>query len=366
MTRSRFPEFRKELMGAMERLRIPRELAALRQRRVLRRREEAKVEILQMALLKPRIAVLADSVSTSTRFKIVAAGVRELVGPAMGALVITHYQRINYIEPDFVRVFVGGRIVAEGGPELAHTLEAEGYEAFMPEKVLGADGSSHRVETQVVAEIGSDYKYGFHTPDDAEDYFFKSGRGLSPGSSSPRSPSTRTRAGLDAQVPAQVARVLPGAAAPDLGRRCPWHRLRQHLLLHPADREAGQVVEDLPPDIKDTWDQLGIPEAEKRYLAGVGAQYESEVVYHKLKEEDLEAQGVLFLDMDSGLRQHEELVKQYLRHDHPAERQQVRGAELRRLVGRLVHLRAAGSQGRDALRPTSRINAENMGQLSAR
>jgi Fe-S cluster assembly ATP-binding protein len=54
----------------------------------------------------------------------------------MGALVITHYQRIlNYIEPDFVHVFVDGRIVAEGGPELAHTLESEGYEAFIPEKV---------------------------------------------------------------------------------------------------------------------------------------------------------------------------------------------------------------------------------------
>ena len=69
-------------------------------------------------------------------------------------------------------------------------------------------------------------------------------------------------------------------------------------------------MEDLPADILDTWDKLGIPEAEKKYLAGVGAQYESEVVYHKLQA-DLEAQGVLFLDMDSGLREHEEIVKQY-------------------------------------------------------
>jgi Fe-S cluster assembly ATP-binding protein len=67
--------------------------------------------------------------------KIVANGVKQLVGPDMGALVITHYQRIlNYIEPDFVHVFVDGRIVQEGGPELAHKLEAEGYEGF------GVDG----------------------------------------------------------------------------------------------------------------------------------------------------------------------------------------------------------------------------------
>src|SRR5206468_10591775 len=65
-----------------------------------------------------------------------------------------------------------------------------------------------------------------------------------------------------------------------------------------------------PADRKDAWDKLGIPEAEKKYLAGVGAQYESEVVYHKIQE-SLSKQGVIFLDMDSGLREHEELVKQY-------------------------------------------------------
>jgi Fe-S cluster assembly ATP-binding protein len=63
--------------------------------------------------------------------RIVARGVKDLVGPEMGALVITHYQRIlDHIEPDFVHVFVGGRIVEEGGPELAKELEAKGYEAY--------------------------------------------------------------------------------------------------------------------------------------------------------------------------------------------------------------------------------------------
>src|ERR671935_32162 len=73
-----------------------------------------------------------------------------------------------------------------------------------------------------------------------------------------------------------------------------------------------EVVQGIGSDyeIKYTWDKLGIPEAEKKYLAGVGAQYESEVVYHKLQE-NLEKQGVLFLDMDSGLREHEEIVKEY-------------------------------------------------------
>jgi Fe-S cluster assembly ATP-binding protein len=132
------PDFRKSIMEAMERLRIPRELAQRYVNDGFSGGEKKRVEILQMALLQPRIAVLdeTDSGLDIDALKIVASGVRELVGPEMGALVITHYQRIlNYIEPDYVHVFVDGRIVAEGGPELAHTLEAEGYEAFMPEKV---------------------------------------------------------------------------------------------------------------------------------------------------------------------------------------------------------------------------------------
>jgi Fe-S cluster assembly ATP-binding protein len=134
------PEFRKEMMAAMERLRIPKELAQRYVNDGFSGGEKKRVEILQMAMLRPRIAVLdeTDSGLDIDALKIVAGGVRELVGPEMGALVITHYQRIlNYIEPDFVHVFVDGRIVAEGGPELAHTLEAEGYEAFIPEKVKG-------------------------------------------------------------------------------------------------------------------------------------------------------------------------------------------------------------------------------------
>ena len=129
------PEFRKELLGAMERLKVPRELASRYLNDGFSGGEKKRVEILQMALLKPRIAVLdeTDSGLDIDALKIVAGGVNDLVGPEMGALVITHYQRIlDYVKPDFVHVFVDGRIVAEGGPELAHTLEADGYEAFIP------------------------------------------------------------------------------------------------------------------------------------------------------------------------------------------------------------------------------------------
>src|ERR671920_1302881 len=103
--------------------------------------EKKRNEILQMAILKPKIAILdeTDSGLDIDALRIVAGGVNELVGPETGALVITHYQRIlNYITPDKVHVFVGGRIVESGGKELAERLEAEGYDAWLPKGEVAA------------------------------------------------------------------------------------------------------------------------------------------------------------------------------------------------------------------------------------
>jgi Fe-S cluster assembly ATP-binding protein len=136
----KIPEFRKQLTAAMEQLKVPKEMAGRYLNDGFSGGEKKRVEILQMAMLQPRIAVLdeTDSGLDIDALRIVAGGVRSLVGPDMGALVITHYQRIlDYITPDFVHVFVDGRIVQEGGPELAKQLEAEGYEAFTPEPVGG-------------------------------------------------------------------------------------------------------------------------------------------------------------------------------------------------------------------------------------
>ncbi len=97
--------------------------------------EKKRFEILQMALLKPRLAILdeTDSGLDIDALRVVAEGVNKLRGPDLGVLLITHYTRIlRYITPDHVHVMVAGRIVASGGPELAEQLEAEGYERFRP------------------------------------------------------------------------------------------------------------------------------------------------------------------------------------------------------------------------------------------
>src|SRR5580765_7936949 len=132
------PEFRKELMAAMESLDVSRELAGRYLNDGFSGGEKKRVEILQMAMLKPRIAVLdeTDSGLDIDALRVVAGGVKDLVGPERGALVITHYQRsLDYITPDKVHVFVDGKIVESGGPELAKKLEKDGYAPYEPEEV---------------------------------------------------------------------------------------------------------------------------------------------------------------------------------------------------------------------------------------
>ncbi len=101
--------------------------------------EKKRAEILQMALLEPTMAILdeTDSGLDIDALKVVSEGVNALAGPEMGVLLITHYQRLlDYIKPHFVHIMMDGRIVKEGGPELAHELEAKGYENIRAE--LGA------------------------------------------------------------------------------------------------------------------------------------------------------------------------------------------------------------------------------------
>jgi Fe-S cluster assembly protein SufB len=124
----------------------------------------------------------------------------------------------------------------------------------------------------------------------------------------------------------------------------------------------GRTWNDVPDDIKNTFERLGIPEAERKFLAGVGAQYESEVVYHSLRE-DLEKQGVIFLDMDSGLREHPEIVQEYFGTVIPPADNKL--AALNSAVwsgGSFVYI-PEGVHVEIPLQAYFRINAENAGQF---
>lgn len=130
-----------------------------------------------------------------------------------------------------------------------------------------------------------------------------------------------------------------------------------------STEKQAQTWEDLPEDIKNTYDKLGIPEAEKqRLVAGVAAQYESEVVYHQIRE-DLEEQGVIFVDTDTGLREHEELFKEYFATVIPAGDNKF--AALNTAVwsgGSFIYV-PPGVHVDIPLQAYFRINTENMGQF---
>ena len=206
--------------------------------------------------------------------------------------------------------------------------------------------------------LGTEYKYGFRDP---EQYVFK------------------TRKGLDREVVEQISWIK---GEPDWMRefrlKALEYFLRRPLPTWGADlselnfddiyyyikptEKQGRSWDEVPEYIKETFERLGIPEAERKFLAGVGAQYESEVVYHSLRE-DLERQGVIFVDMDTAVREYPDLVKQYFGTIIPPNDNKF--AALNSAVwsgGSFVYV-PEGVRVEIPLQAYFRINAENMGQF---
>ncbi|GAB4072823.1 Fe-S cluster assembly protein SufB [Barrientosiimonas marina] len=129
----------------------------------------------------------------------------------------------------------------------------------------------------------------------------------------------------------------------------------------PSERQ-GQTWDEVPKEIKETFDKLGIPEAEQNYLAGVSAQYESEVVYHSMQE-DLEEQGIIFKDTDSALQENEELVKKYFGKVIPPSDNKFSALNSAVWSGGSFIYVPKGVQVKTPLQAYFRINSENMGQF---
>jgi Fe-S cluster assembly ATP-binding protein len=130
-------EFRKLMTEKMNLLKIDKEFARRYLNEGFSGGEKKRAEILQMALLEPKYAILdeTDSGLDIDALKVVSEGVNALTGPNRSFIVITHYQRIlNYVKPDFVHILYNGQIIESGGPELALRLEQEGYDNLIKEK----------------------------------------------------------------------------------------------------------------------------------------------------------------------------------------------------------------------------------------
>jgi Fe-S cluster assembly protein SufB len=212
-----------------------------------------------------------------------------------------------------------------------------------------------------LAGIGENYeeRFGFH---DAENYLYKAPKGLnreivekiSEFKSEPQWMRDFRLKALDHFL----ARPMPTWGSPMLAE-VDFDNI--HYFVRASER-AERDWDDVPEDVKKTFDRLGIPEAERKFLAGVGAQYESEVVYHQVRE-DLEQQGVQFLDMDSALREHEDIVREYFATVIPANDNKL--AALNSAVwsgGSFVYV-PPGVHVEMPLQAYFRINTENMGQF---
>jgi Fe-S cluster assembly ATP-binding protein len=138
-------DFAKIAQEAMDLANIPKDFSSRYLNDGFSGGEKKRMEILQLALLRPEIAVLdeTDSGLDIDALRTVANGVNQLSGPDMGVLIITHYQRIlHLVEPDFVHVMFEGRIVKEGGPELVEQLEEKGYGWIREEVAASPTGGS--------------------------------------------------------------------------------------------------------------------------------------------------------------------------------------------------------------------------------
>lgn len=213
-------------------------------------------------------------------------------------------------------------------------------------------------EASVVENLDKDYKFGFH---DKEDYVFKSEKGLNRDiveriSARKEEPEWMLRYRLKA-LDYFHKRPMPSWGS-DLGE---IDFANIHYYVKPSEK-TEKSWDDVPEYIKDTFEKLGIPEAERKFLAGVSAQYESEVVYHSLQKE-LEDQGVIFLDMDSALKQQPELVKKYFGTIIPANDNKFAALNGAVWSGGSFIWVPPGVKVDIPLQAYFRINTENMGQF---
>ena len=211
-------------------------------------------------------------------------------------------------------------------------------------------------------DIGQNYEqqYGFHDP---EQYVFKAKRGLSKQvveeiSWMKKEPDWMRQSRLRA-LEIFLKKPMPYWADLDLLGQIHFDNI--YYYLKPMDKQ-GKKWEDVPEEIKNTFDKLGIPEAERKFLAGVTAQYESEVVYHSIHK-DLENQGVIFLGMDDGLKQYPDLVKKYYGTIIPAGDNKFSALNSAVWSGGSFIYVPKGVKVTIPLRAYFRINAENMGQF---
>ncbi len=218
-----------------------------------------------------------------------------------------------------------------------------------------------QAERDAIRDVNADYKERFGFSDPETGYAYKAPKGLNQGIVESISDYKQEPAWMR-EFRLKSYRHFLERPTPQWGADLDQINFDDIHYFVRASEKASRSWDEVPEDIKKTFDRLGIPEAERKFLAGVGAQYESEVVYHQVRE-DLEQQGVIFVDMDTGLREHEELVRAHFATVIPENDNKL--AALNSAVwsgGSFVYV-PKGVKVELPLQAYFRINTENMGQF---
>jgi len=213
-----------------------------------------------------------------------------------------------------------------------------------------------------ISDIGSDYatRYGFSDP---EEYFHKGAKGINHEvvemiSRMKKEPDWMRELRHKA-LDTFLTKPMPKWGNQEILNSIDFNNI--YYYIKPIEEQV-QSWDDVPEYIKTTFDRLGVAEAEQKFLAGISAQYESEVVYHSMKE-DLVKQGIIFLDMDSGLREYPELIKKYFASVIPVADNKFSALNSAVWSGGSFIYVPPGVDVKIPLQAYFRINAENMGQF---
>lgn len=212
-------------------------------------------------------------------------------------------------------------------------------------------------------EIGIDnYKYGFH--DSEENYVYKAKKGLNEAIVREISGRLKNEPEWMTEFRLRSLKIFESKPMPDWGNTEMLNAIdfdNIHYYVRSTEKQ-GRTWDEVPEDIKNTFDRLGIPEAERKFLAGVTAQYESDVVYHSIRA-DLEKLGVIFTDMDTALREYPDTVKKYFGTIIPPEDNKFAALNSSVWSGGSFVWIPAGVKVEIPLQAYFRINTENMGQF---
>lgn len=214
-------------------------------------------------------------------------------------------------------------------------------------------------EATLLQEAEREYQFGFH--DEETDYVYRAEKGLSRDIVQTISREKNEPAWMLA-IRLEALEIFLATPMPEWGADLSGIDFGDIHYFMKASEGAETLWSEVPDYIKNTFDRLGIPEAERKFLAGVSAQYDSEVVYHSIRE-DLQRQGVIFLDMDSGLREYPELVREHFGTVIPSQDNKFAALNTAVWSGGSFVVVPAGVHVEIPLQAYFRINAENMGQF---